>query len=401
MRKNFIALSGILMLSVATGCKKSSPNTVSIGTPVTTTPVTTPVTTTSLNITIAGSKFNTGGKEIFFNGINSAWQKQSDYSLDFLGKNYDATAWNTEFQKYVDNHINLARIWIHGRGNSSPSLNADGITTGASDQFWADMDNLVKIATAKKVYIIPTFWSFGMVINDATVTNYTKYRDMINDVTKLQSYINNFLVPFVKRYANEPYVMGYDICNEPEHMWRDANCGPLNHDNVVRFVAYTAAAIHQNTTKPVTVGSMWIIYDSNRFGSGWAAYAGNNYSNAALQAQYNNSAAYLDFYSPHWYQWQTSDSPVSKTVANWLDNADKPVLIEETYGGDVTAATQGNAANYNITMADFYKTSYTNGYAGVCGWKNPWENDGYGTFNGIATGTNAFYALYPKLVYPQ
>lgn len=395
-----LIIAASLMYLVVNGCKKGSTSTDS-GTTVVT-PPTQPVTpvSTSLNITISGSKFNVNSKEIFFNGVNTAWQKQSDYSLDYLGKNFDAAAWTTEFQRYVDNRINLARVWIHCDGNSSPSLAADGTVSGATDQFWADMDNLVKIATAKKVYIIPTLWSFGMAVNQSATVNYSKYRDIINDVTKTQSYINNFLIPYVKRYANEPYVMGYDICNEPEHLWRDANCGPLNHDNVIRFVAYCAAAIHQNSTKPVTVGSMWIIYDSNRY-SGWATYGGNNYSNTTLQAQYNNSNAYLDFYSPHWYQWQTSDSPFAKTVSTWLDDASKPVLIEETYGGDISASTQGNAANYNITMANFYLQSHTNGYAGVCGWKNPWENDGYGTFAGIASGTNAFYAAFPSLVYPQ
>ncbi|MDB5014564.1 MAG: Pectate lyase, partial [Daejeonella sp.] len=43
-------------------------------------------------VTIGGSKFYVGGgaKEIFFNGINTAWLKQADYSLDFLGRNFDA-----------------------------------------------------------------------------------------------------------------------------------------------------------------------------------------------------------------------------------------------------------------------------------------------------------------------
>src|SRR5699024_6390257 len=129
--------------------------------------------------------------------------------------------------------------------------------------------------------------------------------------------------PFLQRYEDEPYVMGYDICNEPEHMWRDANAGNLSRDNVIRFVAMVAAAINQHSSKPVTVGSMWIIYNSDRYSS-WNTHARKNYSAASLQAQYNDSNAYLDFWSPHWYQWQSSSGPFETTIGYWLDNGNKP-----------------------------------------------------------------------------
>ncbi|MFF5383148.1 hypothetical protein [Pedobacter suwonensis] len=348
---------------------------------------------TNPTVTIGGNKFYVEGKEIFFNGINTAWQKQADYTLDFLGRNFDRNWWINEFQRYKDNRINLARVWIHGAGEYSPSLNGGGVTTGASPQFWKDMDSLVAIATRKKIYIMPTLWSFDMVKDNHP--KYNQYRQIINDVNKTQWYTEYFLIPFVQRYANSPYVMGYDICNEPEHMWRDANCGNLSRNNVVRFVAWCAAAINQYTSKPVTLGSMWIIFNSNRF-PGWDTNAGNNYSDASLQTQYNNSNAKLDFYSPHWYQWQTSGGPFNTSIGYWLDNGNKPALIGETYGGNVTGSSSAN----NITMENFYKNSYLNGYAGVCAWKNPRENDGYGTFNGIIQGTNAFYNAYPNLVYP-
>lgn len=351
-----------------------------------------------LDVSIGGNKFYVNGKEIFFNGTNEPWQKQADYSLDFLGRNFDATYWNTIFQRCKDNHINLVRIWIHGAGNYSPSLNGGGVVTGATTKFWQDMDNLVSIAAAKKIYIMPTFWSFDMV-KDQGSNNYNQYRQIINDVNKTVWYTQYFLVPFVQRYNNQPYVMGYDICNEPEHIWRDANCGNLARNNVVRFLAYCAAAINQATSKPVTVGSMWILFNSDRY-LGWDSYAGNNYSNASLQAQYNNANAFLDFNSPHWYQWQSSGGPFNTTIGYWLDNGNKPALIGETYGGNVTPSTQGNTPWYNITMANYYKNSYANGYAGVCGWRNPWENDGYGTFAGVASGTNDFYANHPTLVNP-
>lgn len=354
-------------------------------------------------VTISGNKFYVGNQEIFFNGINSPWQPQGDWSLDFLGRNFDENWWNWEFQRFVDNHMNLARIWIHGAGNYSPSLNGDGLVTGASSQFWSDMDKLVQISREKKVYIMPTLWSFDMVKNTSGWSwYYDQYRQIVNDANKTQWYIEYFLIPFLQRYENEPYVMGYDICNEPEHMWRDSNCGYLNRDNVVRFVAMVAAAINQYSSKPVTVGSMWIILNSNKYsGQTWEGYMGNNWSNSSMQAQYNNSNAYLDFWSPHWYAWQNNGGPFETSIGFWLDDGSRPALIGETYGDDVYSGHPSDNTGWNISMANYYLQSYWNGYAGVCGWKNPKEDDGQGSFYGVSKGTNAFYNNYPELVYPQ
>lgn len=72
----------------------------------------------------------------------------------------------------------------------------------------------------------------------------------------------------------------------------------------------------------------------------------------------------------------------------------------ETYVENIADNTQGNCFGYYITMANFYKLFYWNIYAGVLGWKNPWKNDGNGSFNEVSAGTYDFYANYPALVYP-
>ena len=262
------------------------------------------------------------------------------------------------------------------------------------------MDALVQIATDYQIYIMPTFWSFDMTKSDAGWSKYyNQYRQIINDVNKTRWYTEYFLIPFVQRYNDKPFVFAYDICNEPEHMWRDDNAGKLSQNNVIRFIAYCAAAIHEHSSKPVTVGAMWIIYNADRY-KGWESGTGNCYSDSKLQSLYNNPKAYLDFWAPHWYQWQSSRGPFDKTIGEWLDNGDKPAIIGETYGGNVNSKTQGNCCGYDISMANYYKKSYWNGFRGVCGWVNPWEDDGYGTWAGVASGTNDFYANYPQLVNP-
>lgn len=354
------------------------------------------------NVTIGGNKFYVNGQEIFFNGINTAWQKQNDYSLDFLDHNYDANFWNTEFSRYNQNRINLVRFWLNGAGRYAPKFDGNGYVLSPTSQYLSDLDGVIQKAKDWNTYIMPTLMSFDM----AKDSKATQFRNIITDVNKTNSYINNYLIPIVQRYNNVPNVIGYDLFNEPEHLWRDADCGSLSRDAVIRFLAMCASAIHKNSSKYVTVGSMWIVFNSDRFQgfntyTGDNRYTGNNYSNASLQARYNDSDAYLDFWSTHWYAWQGGSSgPFSTSIGYWFDNGSKPAIIGETYGGDINSSTYNNSGNFNITMENYYKQSYWNGYAGVCAWKNPWENDNYGTFNGIKNGTNAFYTAYPALVYP-
>ncbi len=352
-------------------------------------------TLSSQHVYVEGNKFQVNGNDIFFNAISGPWQWRADCDINFMRRNFDWSYWNQEFQRYADNNINLVRIWLHGSGNFSPAINTNSYVDayGPSDQFWQDMDALVALAATYEVYIMPTFWSFDMV-KEGMSTYYQRYRTLIQDDNRMGSYLNNFLIPFLNRYENNPWIMGYDLVNEPEHMWRDADCGYLNQYWVMRFFARCAAAVNQHSSKPVTIGSMWIVYNSPNFGSpdgdpqaGW-----NRYTDASMRSYFDSPYAYLDFYSPHWYQWQNTSGPYERMVQQWLGTNDKPVIIGETYGGDLPQV-YGSLTNY-------YIQSYLNGYDGVIGWKNACQNDGYGTWNGISPATNAFYNAYPNLVYP-
>ncbi len=344
------------------------------------------------NIQVSGNRFTLDGKEIYLNGVNAPWQWQSDCDINFMRRNFDRSFWEAELQKYADNKVNVVRVWLHGSGNYSPALNGSGSVTayGTNDLFWQNMDTLVNIAARKKLFLMPAFWSFDMASTNAYY--YSQYRQILTDDNKAGSYIDNFLIPFVQRYKNNKWIMGYDLCNEPEHIWRDQNCGQLSAYWVTRFFARCAAAVHENCSQPVTIGAMWAIYNSNKLGNGDGDSEGgfNRYSDLNIKNYYDHPKAYLDFYSPHWYQWQSSNGPFNRTVSQWIGSDDKPVITGETYGGDLSF----------ITMADFYNNSYTNGFDGTMGWKNACQNDGYGTWDGVKSGTLSFYNAHTALVYP-
>ena len=340
------------------------------------------------NVSISGNQFTVNGKQIWFNGINVPWDNWDDFGGTFV-----PSWWNTEFQNYVDNKINLARVWIHCEGRVSPTTNADGSVTGASAQFWSNMDSLIAISRAKKVYIMPCLWSFDMVKNTNSAT-YQQYRNLINSQANIQTYIDNFIIPLVKRYNSEPYILAWEICNEPEWMFENAEDGPIPVANVQRLHAMVAAAIHKNSTKYVTTGSACVKWNSYLYQNS-GDNAGNVWGDTTLQRIYNDPQAKLDFWQIHWYAWmeQWFQSPYTNTTVGFKID-DKPVLVGETEGNDIcdTYVCQ--------TLTQMYESAYVNGFDGVCGWKTP-QNDGHGTFANISAATKVFYGNHPGLIYPS
>ncbi len=337
-------------------------------------------------VKICGNMFTVNGKHIWFNGINTPWENFND-----LGGSFNYEWWNSEFQKYADNHINLARVWIHCEGKNSPETDSNGYVAGASDLFWKQMDQLVRISKEKKVYLLPSLWSFDMV-NDKNAT-FGKYRKLLNDTNNIKSYIDNFLIPLIKRYNNEPYILAWEICNEPEWMMEHDADGKFPRTVIQLFHAMCAAAIHKNCKKPVTTGSASVKWNSTIFNY-LRENAGNCWSDSALKAVYKDKNAYLDFYQVHWYAWQAQhlSSPYIQTTRYYKID-DKPVIIGESVGADVCDPY------FCQTLVQMYENAWLNGYSGVCAWKTL-QNDGQGTFENISVATNIFYKNHPALVFP-
>lgn len=339
------------------------------------------ISTFAQSISIQGNEFFVGTKRIWLNGVNTPWNKWNDF-----GGNFDYGWWNNHFQTLKNNGINCSRIWISCDGNGAVKTDSTGVT-GLSETFFKDCDSLFSIAKRYKIYIDATMMSFDHCKKNNA--NHLNWRKVITNQAASQTFIDNYLLPFVNRYKNNPYLFAIDLCNEPEWISENEEDGKLPVSSLQRFFAMCASAIHSNSEIPVTIGSACIKWNSDKPG-----YVGNYWKDSALKAAFKNEKAYIDFYCIHYYGWvhKYFKSPFELTSADYgID--DKPVVIEET------PARDEGLKEVKITLVESVELALKNGYQG----NMPWTSNGVdrnGNITTVGPATISFSKNHADLVYP-
>jgi hypothetical protein len=333
-------------------------------------------------ISIKGNKFYVNSnKRIWLNGANTPWYKWNDFGGDF-----DREWWNTHFQTLKSYGINCSRVWISCNGAGAVKTDSTGVT-GLSSNFFQDCDSLFAIAGRNGIYIDATMISFDHF--KTPNTGFQNWRNIVTNQAASQTFIDNYLVPFVTRYKTNPYLFAIDLCNEPEWVFENKEDGQLPVKNLQRFFAMCAAAIHKTSTVPVTIGSGCIKWNSDIPGC-----VGNYWKDSELQAAFNDPKVYLDFYCIHYYGWvhKYFKSPFEKSPDDYgID--DKPVIVEES------PAKDGGLTEIGITLVQSYEKAFELGYQGVM----PWTSNGVdrnGDIKTLGPATLSFKNNHPELVYP-
>jgi len=337
-------------------------------------------------VTVNGNKFLVDGHEIFMNGANTPWNNWNDF-----GGNYQSSWWDAEFKRIKDAGGNSTRIWITCSGEVGLTISADGTVTGATDAFWSDLDDLFQLAQKNKIYIKATLISFDHFKN--TYTTYQQWRKMINSDEKVTSFVDNYAVPFVKRYNDNPYLWAVDICNEIEWANQNAECGNIPWKRLQYFVARVASGIHENSQVLVTLGSAAVKWNSPRG-------EGNYWSDANLKAQYGNQNSRLDFYSPHFYGWVVQwfgNFAKDKTPA-YYGIGDRPCVIGENPANGVY--DDGANPTLVVPASEMFLAAYKNGWNGLMPWTSNGVDDN-GNLNAFKSGLLAFQQAHPKVVDPS
>ncbi len=339
----------------------------------------------SARVTVDGTKFMVGDKELWFNGVNSPWDKWNDF-----GGGFNFEFWQDHFQKLHNSGVNAARIWVVCNGDVGMLISADGTFDGATTAHWEDLDNLFYLAEQYQIYIMATVQSFDN-FKDSN-QNYNAWRALIQDSDKTDRFVDNYIVPFVQRYGKSDYFWSVDLCNEPDWIVENEECGKLDWLYLEQYYAKAAAAIHANSDVLVTVGMGMIKYNSD-------SQQGNKISDSELQSilsgdKYDKSLAYVDFYSTHWYTWMQGmwGYPFGESPTNFGLDGTKPSVIGE-------CPAVASDSDFDITSA--YEEAYNNGWNGVFAWKTSGQDDGCGLWLDIQPAIEKMAGICEDKIFPN
>lgn len=342
----------------------------------------------------------------FLSGVNVPWQN-GGYGADFgtveeWGQHtYSAAATEAMFAELSAAGVNSVRWWVFTDGRGAPEFDANsgGGVTGLDADFLPSMASAIQLAEQYDIYLVFTLWDFAMIFADSNVNGRGEHagghRDLIVETAVRQSFIDNALLPMLaypvgdRTIGTHPNVLAWEIINEPE--WLISELGavdgqvpqPVSLAQMQRFVAELAAAVHQNSSQMVTVGSASMKWNSDDA----LGAAGNIWGDDDL-APYA-AAGTLDFYQIHYYGWMNGDEVTWSYSPLFNDFAaagfDKPTVI-----GEYSADAEGTG----LTPAGLLDAFYDNGYAGAWAWT--YEGvDGEGSWANSEAAYTSFNQTHP------
>jgi len=290
----------------------------------------------------------------FFVGANIPW---NEFGYDLGTGAFDRAFFDKAFGDLRAHGANAARFWVHADGRRSPSFASDGRVSGmGGDSFADDLSSLTLLARTHGVVLQLCLWSFDMCKQDSAHVGL--HADLITNDTKAASYVDRALKPMLSVIGDDPNVV-IEVVNEPE--WCMA--GSCNTKQCVgvqqmqRFTARIAAAVHAASNLTVTTGSASLKWSTTRLGGGQAFY----WRDTALMGAFpeGGTRASLDFYNIHYYDWMWNPTwgydPCREPIAYW--GLDKPTVVAEL-----------PATSSHYTAAAMLGCAHANGFAGDLFW---------------------------------
>ena len=127
------------------------------------------------------------------NGVNTPWDKWNDF-----GGSYNKEFWDNHFQKLSSNGINASRVWVSCNGLHI-KIDTNGKVKGPTEQYWTDLDSFFAMAEKNGIYIMATLISFDNFKDEGQP--YMSWRALLENEKNMDSYVENYVIPFAKRYS--------------------------------------------------------------------------------------------------------------------------------------------------------------------------------------------------------
>lgn len=338
--------------------------------------------TTDARIRVVDGEFNVCGRPIFMNGANTPWHRWNDF-----GGEYDEAWWRDHYAAFHDAGGNSSRVWISCNGTVGIDIAEDGTVLGATPAHWEHLDSFFAVAEEQQTYVMATLMSFDN-FEDA---NASRWQAFIASDEAIDSYVENYVIPFLDRYGQNPYLWSIDLINEPD--WVHEREGlQVPFDRLNAYFARAALAIHENSEVLVTVGMASPNYNARCVGCNLQI------SDAQLRDALDDPNVYLDFYSPHYYDWVGpvwGNSLHQPADASYFP-AGKPLL----HGEFPARGTVNLDTMVRYTLAEDVEAAFVNGWQGTM----PWTSNGVdrnGGFAEVSAATAAFRDAHPEVVFPS
>jgi hypothetical protein len=268
-------------------------------------------------------------------------------------------------------------VWITCSGETAILIDSTGHVAGATREHWSHLDTLFQIARENRVYVMATLMSFDH-FKDENPT-FRRWRNWIGCDDHIDSYVENYISPFLGRFKQNPWLWSIDLINEPDWVIENGECGRLSWDRMQEYFARASRAIHENSPVLVTVGTAMPKYVT-----GGTNCLGNKIGNAVLQAKVSDPDARLDFYQWHYYDWENPHFNNPFSVGPSFHGYDRPVVI-----GEIGAKLPPGGL----------EAVYRNGWLGIM----PWTSNGVdrvGNLDDWSGQSKAFFNVRAKLVFP-
>lgn len=317
-----------------------------------------------------------GCKKRFMYGVNFAWSSdagQANFGTDFGG----FSTWSkegvaaakagrtTDLTDMKDNGVDVVRWWMFPQlYGEAILLDATKTPMGVGGTLIDDVKAALDIAAQLDLHIKLTLFSFDSFWNDFVVSGITfpSLKPIAIDDAKRAALVSKVIVPIAKAVEaspNKERMISWDVINEPEWSitgqdpYGDQAFDPMSSGSSGRtmgtvtfaqmetFVKDIVAALHANSSAPVTVGSAAV-----KWAKAWSKVG-------------------LDYYDFHWYGWVDQYFAHTKKPADYGVN-DKPVVVGEfplVPASDTTGQSFGGIS-YGKLLDDWLDA----GYAGAQGW---------------------------------
>ena len=350
------------------------------------------------------------GGDLWLNGANVAWV---NFARDIGPGETRLDVFERIFQELHENGGNTMRLWLHTTGAASPEWDGE-VVVGPGEGTIEDLTAILDLAHEHEIRLMLCLWSFDML----RISNGNEITDrsfaLLTNEQRLQSYIDDALVPMVTALRGHPAILAWEIFNEPEGMseefgWEFNRHVPMSA--IQRFINRTAGAIKRTDPGALVTNGSWsfraasdVTADRDLLMEGRPADAlnaaelervrqrlaaryeylytleearelygtlqewgenHNYYADERLIAAGGDSQGVLDFYTVHYYEWgSTQLSPFHHDAEFW--ELDKPLVIAEFFLDD----------SFGVAWPELYEVLHARGYAGALGWQwsNAYEN---------------------------